>query len=338
MKKTVFIHIGPHKTGTTTIQHGLAINEKILRRRGVLSPKSGRPYPNNGGTHNLSWELRIPNSRVYNPKHGTWKDLLNEINQEKRVNKVILSSEDFCLLDTISIQAIREYLKDYEVKVIIYLRRQDEAHQSLWVEFVKNRANLPTVGSFYEWLEEYQYSIRNYDYAAILSKWEPVFSPDNILPRVFDPNAFQPSLFHDFLDLCQIKSNNITTPPHTNISPGAKTIEAIRLLKNHINIDQLDEPTWNFMAKGLTGLGSEKGWNDDKVNYLDAALSEKIMDHHGDANRAIAQKYFNREDLFEGVSVSQKPTTDFTYDDFSKDEAVEILAFIIDQLKKTPLQ
>jgi len=55
--RTLFIHIGPHKTGATTIQHGLGLNEKILRRKGVLIPKSGRPFPKNGGVHNLAWQL-----------------------------------------------------------------------------------------------------------------------------------------------------------------------------------------------------------------------------------------------------------------------------------------
>lgn len=332
MKKTVYIHIGPHKTGTTTIQQGLALNKISLSRQRVLAPRTGRPYPGNAGNHNLSWELRIPNSRVYNPKHGTWKDLLDEIKENRRVRKIILTSEDFCLLDEGAIQKIREYLSDYQVKVIIYLRRQDEAHQSLWVEFAKNRANLPIVGSFIEWLEEYDFAIRNYNYLDIVSKWESFFSQENIIPKIFDPNTFKPSLFHDFLSLCNIQAKDVITPKHTNISPGVKTIEAIRLLKNHIEINHLDEPKWNLIAKGLIQLGTEKGWNESKVNYLDAKLAEKIMKHHRESNRVVAERYFNREHLFDTSNPEQRLTTEFTYDNFSKEEIIIILARTIDIL------
>jgi hypothetical protein len=332
MKKTVYIHIGPHKTGTTTIQHGLALNEKSLRKKGVLVPKSGRPYPNNGGSHNLSWELRIPNSRVYNPKYGTWKDLLNEIAEDRRIKKIILTSEDFCLLDEGEIRSIREYLAGFRVKVIIYLRRQDKAHQSLWVEFAKNRANLPIVGSFVEWLEEYDYAIRNYDYLEIISKWEAVFSQENMILRLFDTKQFEQSLFHDFLNLCHIQLNHVITPQHTNISPGVKTIEAIRLLKNHIDFSHIDERKWNTMAKGLTKYGTEWGWNEDKVNYLTEELSSKIMGRHEKANTVLAMKYFNRENLFDDSVVDMGPSSTFTYDEFSKEDVIKIFSVIANLL------
>jgi len=336
MKKIVYIHIGPHKTGTTTIQHGLALNEKSLRNKGVLTPKSGRPYPNNGGTHNLSWELRIPNSRVYNPKHGTWKDLLSEIESDRRIKKVILTSEDFCLLDEGAIHSIRDYLSSYEVKMIIYLRRQDEAHQSLWVEFAKNRANLPIVGSFMEWLEEYDYGIRNYDYLGIISKWESVFSKENMILRIFDPGQFDPSLFHDFLSLCDVKLNQVITPKHTNVSPGVKTIEAIRLLKNNIDFSHLSEPKWNMMVKGLSKQANDWGWNAEKVNYLTDELSSKIMGKHEEDNRKLALKYFNSEKLFDDVAGSQNPTSSFTYDAFSKEEVIRIFSVVINLLTSYP--
>jgi hypothetical protein len=336
MKKTVYIHIGPHKTGTTTIQHGLALNEKELRKKGVLAPKSGRPYPGNAGNHNLSWELRIPNSRVFKPDYGTWKDLLNEIKEERRLKKIILTSEDFCLLDKGAIYTIREYLADFQVKMIIYMRRQDEAHQSLWVEFAKNRANLPIVGSFVEWLEEYDYRIRNYDYLEIVSRWEEVFSQDNMILRIFDPSQFKLSLFHDFLALCGIKLENVVTPQHTNISPGVKSIEAIRLLKNHIDFTHIDEKKWNTMAKGLIQLGGEKGWNDNKVNYLSEELALKIMDRHSEGNRVLAQKYFGKEKLYDEKAEDQKSVTSFTYKDFSKQEVIQIFAVIVNLLTNYP--
>jgi hypothetical protein len=60
--KTIYIHIGPHKTGTTTIQHALFINETLLRKNGILCPKSGRVFLDSAATHNLGFELAENNN------------------------------------------------------------------------------------------------------------------------------------------------------------------------------------------------------------------------------------------------------------------------------------
>jgi hypothetical protein len=40
--KTAFVHVGTHKTGTTSIQSMLAANAKTLRGAGVFVPLAGR--------------------------------------------------------------------------------------------------------------------------------------------------------------------------------------------------------------------------------------------------------------------------------------------------------
>jgi len=328
----IFIHIGPHKTGTTTIQHGLGLNEKVLRRNGVLVPNSGRPFPKNGGVHNLAWELVEYKSKSYHPEYGSWKDLLNELKESKEFRKAVLSSEGFCFLDVARIQKVCDWLEDYQVKIIIYVRRQDEAIQSFWVECAKNFAASPQVGSFYEWVEEYNYYISRYDYSDLISKWEAVFSQENIILRLFKPDDFKPSLFHDFLSLCDIKVDHIFLPKHTNISPGVKIIEAIRLVKNHIDFSHLDERKWNYIFKGLKNQIAAWEWDEKKVNYLDEELSLNIMARYEKGNHQVAQKYFQRENLFKEKTGKQGPVSRFTYEDFSKLEVMRIFAVVTNLL------
>jgi len=38
----LYIHIGLHKTGTTSIQNFLTLNENILSKKGYLYPATGR--------------------------------------------------------------------------------------------------------------------------------------------------------------------------------------------------------------------------------------------------------------------------------------------------------
>ena len=68
--KTVYLHIGTHRTGSTSIQRFLANVEEALAKRGVIYPKTGRPdtdWSNRYGHHLLHWSLV--------GKHGVSSDL-----------------------------------------------------------------------------------------------------------------------------------------------------------------------------------------------------------------------------------------------------------------------
>lgn len=88
-RKTVFLHIGTHKTGTTSIQHFLAQNDYELRRERILFPSAGR-YVH--GHHHIAWELRSDDR--LNGRTGHVQRLLDEL-RETDLETVVVSSEDF---------------------------------------------------------------------------------------------------------------------------------------------------------------------------------------------------------------------------------------------------
>ena len=72
--RTAFVHVGTHKTGTTSLQSMLAANAKILRAAGVLVPLAGRVERGSAGHHNVAWELL--RDQRFDPRHGTLEALL----------------------------------------------------------------------------------------------------------------------------------------------------------------------------------------------------------------------------------------------------------------------
>ena len=154
--KIIYIHIGPHKTGTTTIQHALLKNEVTLFENGILSPKTGRSFPISAANHNLAWELIGKSDKRFDPKIGTWEDLVHEMKLKDEYKKVILSSESFSSLAKNQIDKIRKILEGYQVFIIIYLRRQDEVLQSTWVQHIRRGRN-PVIDSFDDWLQKNNY-------------------------------------------------------------------------------------------------------------------------------------------------------------------------------------
>jgi len=157
--KNIYIHIGPHKTGTTTIQRGLWINRERLLKNGYLCPRSGSMSHSTIAHHNLAWELR--QVRRFNENDGTWKDALDEIFHLNAPENVILSSEEFTNFSEQHIRELKNLLGSFQVFVICYLRRQDLLLQSIWSEITKNGQN---VLNFQDWLKKRKYEKVYNDY------------------------------------------------------------------------------------------------------------------------------------------------------------------------------
>lgn len=135
--KTAFIHIGLHKTGTTSIQ------EALHRRRGAVSdaglhyPSVGMP-PDFAGHHNLAWELARDRRHV--PEHGNVPLLLAGLAGVE--TDVIVSSEDF---ESVVARPDRwvslvEGLGrlGFAVEFIVYLRDPVRHLRSLYAELLRD--------------------------------------------------------------------------------------------------------------------------------------------------------------------------------------------------------
>lgn len=75
-ERKCFIHIGTHKTGTTSIQHLLIRNSSALRERGYCYPQAGR-LELSPGHHNLAWE--ISSDHRFRDNYGSIGDVIKEV-------------------------------------------------------------------------------------------------------------------------------------------------------------------------------------------------------------------------------------------------------------------
>ena len=124
--KTIYIHIGLHKTGSTSIQKYLNNNSDNFK---CYIPKKGRIDIKNTINHgNIAWEI-LGDSR-FNQKQGCLKDLLKEIENKK---KIFLSSEDFELvLSNLELKMFFENcLKDFKIYYIAFIRNTEDHLASL---------------------------------------------------------------------------------------------------------------------------------------------------------------------------------------------------------------
>lgn len=144
MKRRLIIHIGLHKTGSTSLQYLLHDNMQQLYDLGFLYPGTGR-HPRSHVQHSLlarafrdPEEIRSPSGFRLSgdiDRELMTKALLHEIALSGRMS-VILSSEEFSVMDTGSVDRLYDQLDEFDVTPVVYVRNFAVLASALYQTFV----------------------------------------------------------------------------------------------------------------------------------------------------------------------------------------------------------
>jgi hypothetical protein len=216
--RVAYVHVGAHKTGTTSIQALLAANESTFRATGVFLPQAGRIDPASAGHHNIAWELG--HDRRFNAAYGSFADALDEI-AACSAPIVCLTSEDFELMhaDRAALQAIRDGLAGvgYETRAILYVRPQADYLESLYATIV------------HDWDVVFSTFVDNligagihgsscFEYDKLADALADVFGRRNMIVRAYDASRPAPELLQEFATtLCSdLDFQSLVQPPRLN--------------------------------------------------------------------------------------------------------------------------
>jgi len=331
--KTLYIHIGTHKTGTSAIQNVLSSHHKELLKYGIYYPVSGReklPTQSKNmrnGHHNIQAEIR-----------GIQKiDALKQLRKELKQSQypiAIISAEGLSKAEPDQIRLFANYLDNFDVKVIVYLRRQDQYLQSHWAQYVKNGyVDLPAT----EWFNilEHTPSITNpeigrminLNYESLVDDWANVFGENNIVLGVYEHQQLKNGILVDLLNRIDGEADftglNIVEQ-EINITPSIKTLEYIRNFQIFLNKNSTtQQKIAPIFYRKMRDRAEELGWNTEKINLIDRARYERLMSIYGAGNQRLAQKYLNREQLF-FEPFQDKPITTFSVEDFTSEEMFDV--------------
>ena len=133
MSRKCLLHIGTTKTGTTTIQHSLDCNRRILNAAGY------KMLPNNLRQGNSDYLLAL--SQKKNSLNKDSENIYNNFLSKNRSN-IIITSEQFSVngaIDRDFFQRTFNFLSsfDLEVNVILFVRNQKEWILSDYIQDVK---------------------------------------------------------------------------------------------------------------------------------------------------------------------------------------------------------
>ena len=246
--KQLFIHCGLHKTGTSYLQHVLAVNRDKLARIGVIYPHLA----------DLGFNLRFSDhNHLVSQLMATAGEAavirqllapIDHIMSLAGVSKVILSAEEFghLLLRDDLRQPLLAALAGYDLRLVFYLRRQDALKESVFAEVVKGLYYGPIATE-----NHYQYDL--------LARFTPLLEDldrDALILRPYNRSLWpQQSIIQDFQHSLGLppdlvlrapkKALNVSLPrPLTYLLSRSRTVDQKTRLKHFHQLHQqlFDDP------------------------------------------------------------------------------------------------
>lgn len=328
MKRRAIVHIGTAKTGSTSIQRLCAENRTVLLANGFAYSRAAGERSHRSlvavaaspdvGDHfaRLTGLGRDQASAVESIRMA----LTAELNLLPDVVHTVIFSNEHCSQRIHTIEEVlrlKNFLRDYfsEVRVLVYLRRQDEYVVSNYSTRLRH-GNF--TGSDIFPLSEYrddsaapgsrgERSTSNLDtnpglgineknkigldWAAMLDIWSSAFGRDQITVRIFDKKFFvEGDLILDFEDACGIPRVLLSESPATNTSLVPEAQEFLRQL----NIKRRE------VAKKDGGLPKIPSAVRRELNVQysgpgrlpSRAQAKKFFERYRDANERLRVEYF----------------------------------------------
>lgn len=323
IEKKCLLHIGAPKTGSTSLGKFLAHNRNVLKQHDWKYPDvSLRGY----GHHDLAFLINGAYPEWATPQDRPLDDLLKEfLDETEDCSRIILSSENFYLYSqpekTANILAQAGFSAG-TVKVIVYIRRQDEVHMSWYNQAVKAQGYS---GSINDCIAE---TMDLWNYEARLKPWAATFGRGNVLVRPYESTTLvQGDICADFLNLADLSTEDFDWPEDvTNTRINRDILEFQRLI-NRLPLSVQEKRRFHKELIELTAATASTDLFDDS-SLLTADQRRKILSSYAASNANVARAYLGRERLF-NETISADPPGKNTLQGLTLEKLVYIMGWVL---------
>ncbi|BCS89942.1 hypothetical protein [Pseudodesulfovibrio sediminis] len=298
MAQRLFLHIGLPKTGTSAIQFFLRCNESALREQSIVY------------VHERIYEAWDGKKSSLN-KHLKCIDLLANGEQD-----ILISDEGISPIvsrNPNDILLIKDRYPSLEIKIILYLRRQD-----LHIESLFNHIASSAEEKQFTW-EEYPsrflplecHDRINYDYYSWISRLQEVLGKENICVRVYDKNEFYGgSIFTDFIHALNLPFLDEYTIPEKRIGHSLDQRYRKIAAKQYEIFNDRSHVEKNISMHVLYALNESMGFSNIK-KFLSVKERNDILEYFRESNTMVAEKILQKKGpLFPQNKMTETPKED----------------------------
>ena len=269
-ERSVLVHVGPYKTGTTAIQTSLHRHRADMLAHGVLYPGEDHRQFRQG------WALMGRGPRGVKPVHPhEWDDMVEEVRRSDAA-RVCISTEDLASAEPDTAAKLVHDLGSDRVHLAMVVRRLDRLMPSAWQQRVKSSNEWR---SYEQWLEEVLADEpakgpgstfwHNHGVDALLGRWLHVLPPDQMTLVVADESD-RSQLMRTFEALLGLPDGLLTPGPRDNSSLTLDRIELYRRLN-----EAFDRHGWtDDRRRRLLHRGMLNGLRDAPPHETDVRIPE----------------------------------------------------------------
>ena len=322
---TLYIHIGHEKTGTTTIQRFFHDNRVKMKESGLLYPEIGHQNFVQSALVNCIHDLDNGCFLEFFPKgvnvdpHKEWGALVNMAKVWQK--NILISSEHFMSrLGRAGITFIKDYLAknlpEYDIKIISFLRRQDEMFISRLSTLAKAGAKAP----YQVWKDQVLQKNIYYDYLNLIGRWSDVFGNNNI---ELIPYRKGTDSISEIMKVLNINDDSMKLPERFNTSWDAITI-AIGFKINAL-CSELGYSEKNKKLELLNKYILHSNVNNNRIsrNLIDYGFAKEIIDTYSEDNVILSDRFSDSKNLFS--SMLSKDDFFGSIDDLSDEESLNLV-------------
>ena len=330
--KTLYLHIGQPKTGTTAIQQFCDINADALAKQGLVYERWAYPQYNAPLRRNAYFLICDEKNPVRLNKG------FQKLDEEfSRGSRVLLTDERLWnhmpSHDYSSLRALMKHTDKRGIRVVIvaYLRPQDGWIASLYRQYVQAGKLVP---EWNEFIDDLPKRIQA-DYSSVLDSLAEIVGRDNLIIRCYDRGLFPGGRIEDdFLQAIGItrtgEMNDLPDEPNPSITNNYTEILRILnpILQGHLPVTG----TQNFFAKAAlacSALHPEHQKHDLFTDEQRVRLSEAVKE----SNERVSGEYLEGSKL-KLSEPGRIPTWDPDNDQLNEDMILFFGSLLLEQNKR----
>jgi hypothetical protein len=286
MKPTLYLHIGHSKVASTSIQDFLEANLDALRDRGYVVADLEFQFPTTGSqAANPVGELERLKAMGEAGAHEVAKRMRTlhaELTAKgSRFDKAVISAENLCNPGFAELFA--STLELFDVKLVYYIRRQDEWLISAWKQWgVKAGKSLD------EFCLEGT-ATRYPAFTVCLKRWEKFAASVHLKP-LHKSALSEGSVTKDFARAIAMPAHGLHHPGIRNASFDASVLEVLRFsphLFQHRDDDRMFRFLESFLSKEIEPMRS----------ILTHETKQRLFHYFESENRSLHGRFFPEADF-----------------------------------------
>ncbi len=284
------IHIGQHKTGSTAIQKFLFQNQKLLfENHAVLYPDFySEGYLSDDFFNHQAVLYLVHQAGIPEGTHERFGKCV-EFCRQNSIQKLVISNEN--LSRNKDWPAVFHHLGkrfELDVKIMVYLRRQDYWIESSWKE---SGCKDPRYQSIRDYMP-----VVNMDWYEMLTPWLEYFSPHQFIVRPFEKEVIGENAVNDFVRLLGFEPTGLVEneESYLMVNPGYshEVLEILNLCKIGFKLHEDKQVPYNPLHHYFFYALPEKYRRKSPFcpyGLLSPAERLAILEKYAESNRKLAK-------------------------------------------------